>query len=146
MNLYLIGEILGYLTAIINFILYLPQVIHVYKIKDTTSLNSLFLIFQMLSCLTTLIYGSILNELPMIISSISIFLSTASLGYAKWYLYKSEDSFDRHDYAPINHTRSAMDIHLMDSVNKSYRTEVPIDNHFPFDIKKNYNSFGRTEE
>ena len=145
MDLYLIGEILGYITAVINFILYLPQVIHVYKIKDTTSLNSLFLIFQMLSCITTFLYGLILNELPMIISSISIFLSTASLGYAKWYMYKSEDSSDRHDYAPINHVRSAMDIHLMDSVNKSYKTEIPIDNHFPFDIKS-YNSFGRTEE
>ena len=145
MDLYLIGEILGYITAVINFILYLPQVIHVYKIKDTTSLNSLFLIFQMLSCITTFLYGLILNELPMIISSVSIFLSTASLGYAKWYMYKSDDSSDRHDYAPINHVRSAMDIHLMDSVNKSYKTEIPIDNHFQFDIKSYY-SFGRTEE
>ena len=146
MNLYIVGQILGYITAVINIILYLPQVIHVYKVKDTTSLNSLFIIFQMLSCVGTLTYGIILAEIPIIISSISIFISTVLLGYAKWVLYVSPDNYERHEYAPINQVKSAMDIHLMPSVvNQSYRTEIPVDNHIPFDVK-NYNSFGRTEE
>lgn len=88
MNNYFIGQTLGYITAGVNFFLYLPQVIHVYKLKDTKSLNSDFLILQMVSCATTFGYGAILNEYPLMISSTSIFLSAASLGYAKWVLFK----------------------------------------------------------
>ena len=88
MNWYLVGQTLGYITAGINFVLYLPQVIHVYQLKDTISLNSHFLILQMASCATTFGYGAVLNEYPLMISSTSIFLSAASLGYAKWILFK----------------------------------------------------------
>lgn len=88
MSWYYLGQSLGYITAGINFILYLPQVIHVYQLKDTTSLNSHFLILQMASCVTTFGYGAVLNEYPLMISSTSIFISAASLGYAKWILYK----------------------------------------------------------
>ena len=48
MNNYYIGQILGYITAGVNFILYMPQVIHVYKVKDTNSLDSKFLLLQIL--------------------------------------------------------------------------------------------------
>ena len=88
MNWYLVGQTLGYITDGINFVLYLPQVIHVYQLKDTTSLNSHFLILQMTSCATTFGYGAVINEYPLMISSTSIFLSAASLGYAKWILFK----------------------------------------------------------
>lgn len=88
MNWYLFGQTLGYVTAGINFVLYLPQVIHVYQLKDTESLNSHFLLLQMTSCATTFGYGALLGEYPLMISSTSIFLSVASLGYAKWILFK----------------------------------------------------------
>ena len=106
MNNYYIGQILGYITAGVNFILYMPQVIHVYKVKDTNSLDSKFLLLQMLSCVTTCSYGFIIKEYPIIISSISIFASTASLGYAKWYLFKTIDT--KYEYDSIDEIKSVM--------------------------------------
>ena len=113
MNNYYIGQILGYITAGVNFILYMPQVIHVYKVKDTNSLDSKFLLLQMLSCITTCSYGFIIKEYPIIISSISIFASTASLGYAKWYLFKTNDINTnnintKYEYESINEIKSIM--------------------------------------
>lgn len=101
MNWYLVGQTLGYITAGINFVLYLPQVIHVYQLKDTISLNSHFLILQMASCATTFGYGAVLNEYPLMISSTSIFLSAASLGYAKWILFKPSNETG---YTVVNET------------------------------------------
>ena len=83
----LLGQFLGYFTAGINFILYVPQVIHVYTVKDTNSLDTKFIILQILSCTSTLSYGIVIKEMPIIVSSISILISTSFLGYAKWVLY-----------------------------------------------------------
>ncbi len=91
-DIYYYGQIFGYITAVINFCLYLPQVLHVYHIQNTTSLNSYFLILQIASCLTTLSYGYIIHEYPIIISSISILISCGFLGYAKWKLFVSDDT------------------------------------------------------
>lgn len=82
------GQLLGYVTAVVNFFLYLPQVIHVYTLRDVKSLHTHFILLQMLSCTTTLAYGIMISEYPIIVSSISIFLSTSSLGYAKWILFR----------------------------------------------------------
>ena len=110
MNIYFIGQILGYITAGINFCLYLPQVMHVYNIKDTKSLNSHFIILQICSCITTLSYGIIINEFPIIISSISILISASLLGFAKWKLYESDDdiSLDKvsYQYESINNNNN----------------------------------------
>jgi uncharacterized protein with PQ loop repeat len=105
MDSYEIGQLLGYVTACVNFVLYLPQVIHVYQIQDTHSLNTNFILLQMLSCITTFSYGAILNEKPIMVSSISIFVSVSALGYAKWVLYKIPNSASRSEYSPINVTR-----------------------------------------
>ena len=97
----LYGEIIGYATAIINFFLYLPQVIHVYRVKTTNSLNSSFIVLQMMSCVFTLTYGVIIREAPIIVSSISILVSTIFLGYAKWILYTDENKPLHEENRPI---------------------------------------------
>jgi len=100
MNYNFLGQCLGYLTAGINFVLYLPQVIHVYKVKDTKSLDSKFIILQMLSCTSTLSYGIVIKEIPIIVSSVSILISTSFLGYAKWFLY-IEKNMSSYNYESI---------------------------------------------
>lgn len=105
MNRYFLGQTLGYITAAINFILYIPQVIHVYQVKDTNSLDSKFIILQMISCTSTLSYGIIINEYPIVISSVSILISSSLLGYAKWVLYKpleSPSSYQYDNILPLN--------------------------------------------
>jgi len=102
MNNYLLGQILGYTTATINFILYIPQVIHVYKVRDTHSIDTSFILLQLLSCTTTLSYAIVINEKPLIVSSISILISSGMLGYAKWILFKTPNISGRYEYIPIH--------------------------------------------
>jgi uncharacterized protein with PQ loop repeat len=101
MNYNFLGQFLGYLTAGINFVLYLPQVLHVYKVKDTNSLDSKFIILQILSCTSTLSYGIVIKEMPIIVSSVSILISTSFLGYAKWILY-IDKNITRYNYESID--------------------------------------------
>ena len=70
MNNYLLGQTLGYITATINFILYIPQVIHVFKVKDTHSIDTNFILLQMLSCTSTLSYAIVIKETPLIVSNV----------------------------------------------------------------------------
>ena len=99
----LLGQFLGYFTAGINFILYVPQVIHVYTVKDTNSLDTKFIILQILSCTSTLSYGIVIKEMPIIVSSISILVSTSFLGYAKWVLYTNNiTKYNYHDIEEKN--------------------------------------------
>lgn len=102
MSLYIYGQILGYVTAAINFFLYLPQVIHIYRLKNTTSINSHFILLQISSCLTTLVYGIIIGQIPIIVSSISILISSLYLGYAKWILYSNEEKPIKYQYDSID--------------------------------------------
>lgn len=143
MNSFNYGQILGYVTATINFVLYLPQVVHVYTVKDTRSLDTKFILLQMLSCTSTLSYGVVINEMPIIVSSISILTSTCFLGYAKWILFvdsnteRFEDfNTERYDYLPIIH----------ENLNKNERTPLknnefkPIQNEIKSILKKKSNS------
>lgn len=102
MNNYFLGQSLGYITAAINFILYIPQVIHVYKVKDTHSIDTNFILLQILSCTSTLSYAIVINEPPLIVSSVSILVSSGLIGYAKWFLYKQPNSTTRYGYTSIN--------------------------------------------
>ena len=102
MNNYLLGQILGYTTATINFILYIPQVIHVYKVRDTHSIDTSFILLQLLSCTSTLSYAVVINEKPLIVSSVSILISSGMIGYGMWILFKTPNLIGRHEYVPIN--------------------------------------------
>ena len=89
-----LGEVFGYITALINFFLFLPQVIHVFKVKDTNSISSNFILLQILSCTSTLTYAIIIEEKPLMVSSISILISSSLIGYAKWVLYPTTIKYD----------------------------------------------------
>lgn len=102
MNNYFLGQTLGYLTAAINFILYIPQVIHVFKVKDTHSIDTNFILLQILSCTTTLSYAVVINEPPLMVSSISILISSSMIGYAKWFLFKSSNTVNKYEYEDIS--------------------------------------------
>tara|TARA_A100001015_G_C14966299_1_gene703105 strand:- start:446 stop:745 length:300 start_codon:yes stop_codon:yes gene_type:complete len=92
-----LGEFFGYMTAVINFFLFLPQVVHVYKVKDTRSISTNFILLQVLSCISTLTYAVIINEYPLMVSSISILISSSTIGYAKWILYPSVININQYE-------------------------------------------------
>jgi MtN3 and saliva related transmembrane protein len=62
-------EILGYIAAVLTTVAFVPQVVLVYRTKDTDSISLLmFLIFNCgLVCWG--IYGLILNQLPIILAN-----------------------------------------------------------------------------
>ena len=107
MSNYILGQALGYITAGINFILFIPQVIHVYKVKDTHSIDTNFILLQILSCISTLSYAIVIYQPPLMVSSVSILVSSSLLGYAKWVLFKIPNISGRYEYVPINPLQSS---------------------------------------
>lgn len=107
MSNYILGQALGYITAGINFILFIPQVIHVYNVKDTHSINTNFILLQILSCVSTLSYAVVIYQPPLMVSSVSILISSSLLGYAKWVLFKTPNISGRYEYIPINPLKSS---------------------------------------
>lgn len=62
-------EILGFLAAIFTTVAFFPQVIKVYKTKDTKSISlSMYVVFTF-GVLLWFIYGFYLNSLPMIFAN-----------------------------------------------------------------------------
>ena len=69
-------EILGFLAAILTTIAFLPQVIKIYKSKDTKSISLTMYIVLSLGLLFWLLYGVHLKSLPMVIAnSVSLILT-----------------------------------------------------------------------
>jgi len=69
---YEIGQIFGYVGTFFSFFLFIPQVRHVYKTKDTYSINKCYLNLEVIGSSIKLIYAILIEEYPLIISSISI--------------------------------------------------------------------------
>jgi len=62
-------EILGYIAAALTTVAFVPQVVLVYKTKNTSSISLLmFLIFN-LGLICWGIYGIILHQLPIILAN-----------------------------------------------------------------------------
>lgn len=85
-----IGELLGYISATFSTILFVPQVIRICKTRDTRSISPSYLSLEILSSLTNLGYGILINEYPIIISSSSILLCNLIICYGKVYFIPRE--------------------------------------------------------
>jgi len=85
-----IGELLGYVSSAFSTILFMPQVIRICKTKDTRSISPSYLTLEILSSLTNLGYGILINEYPIIISSSSILLCNLIICYGKIYFIPRE--------------------------------------------------------
>lgn len=69
---YELGQVFGYVGTVFSFVLFMPQVRHVYKTKDTYGINKCYLNLEIISSSIKLIYAILINEYPLIFSSISI--------------------------------------------------------------------------
>ena len=75
-------ELIGYLAAFFTTIAFIPQAYKVFKTNQTKDLSlSLFLIFS-LGVLMWLIYGIMLNSIPMIVANV------ITLSLSLYILYK----------------------------------------------------------
>lgn len=64
-----IFELLGYLAAILTTISFFPQVVKIYKTKETKSISLSMYIVLIIGVLLWLIYGVYLKSMPMILAN-----------------------------------------------------------------------------
>lgn len=73
-NLVLIKDITGYISLILLSLLYIPQTGWIYYHKNTTGITRPFLFIGTVLTIDTIIYGYLLDEMPLVISnSIALF-------------------------------------------------------------------------
>ena len=70
---------IGLTSAILIGIMFIPQVSHVYREKDTNALNYMFLGINMIASSMGLVYSVYYNVIPMIIANTSAGVFSLSL-------------------------------------------------------------------
>ena len=75
---------IGLASAILIGIMFIPQVSHVYREKDTNALNYMFLCINMIASSMGLVYSVYYNVIPMIIANTSAGVFSLSLTTFKY--------------------------------------------------------------
>lgn len=70
---------LGLVSSILITVMFVPQVVHVYKTKDTHAIDYSFLLLNLLASSTGLVYSIYFNVIPMMIANTSAGLFSVSL-------------------------------------------------------------------
>jgi len=73
----------GLTSSILIAVMFVPQVIHVYKTKDTAAINYTFLGLNMVASSLGLVYSIYFNVVPMIVANTSAGLFSLSLASMK---------------------------------------------------------------
>ena len=75
---------IGLTSSILISIMFVPQVVHVYRTKDTHAINYAFLNLNMLASSLGLVYSVYFNVVPMIVANTSAGLFSVSLTCMKF--------------------------------------------------------------
>lgn len=75
---------IGLVSSILITIMFVPQVVHVYKTKDTHAINYTFLFINLLASVMGLIYSIYFSVVPMIVANTSAGLFSVSLVSMKY--------------------------------------------------------------
>jgi uncharacterized protein with PQ loop repeat len=70
---------IGLVSSILITIMFVPQVVHVYRTKDTHAINYTFLCINMLASALGLVYSIYFTVIPMIVANTSAGLFSVSL-------------------------------------------------------------------
>lgn len=73
----------GLVSSILISIMFIPQVVHVHKTKDTNAINYGFLCLNILASSLGLVYSIYFNVIPMIVANTSAGLFSLSLASMK---------------------------------------------------------------
>lgn len=74
-----IVEYIGLVSSILITIMFVPQVVHVYKTKDTHAINYAFLFINLVASMLGLVYSIYFTVVPMIVANTSAGLFSVSL-------------------------------------------------------------------
>ena len=75
---------IGLVSSILITIMFVPQVVHVYKTKDTHAINYTFLFINLLASVMGLVYSIYFYVVPMIVANTSAGLFSVSLVSMKY--------------------------------------------------------------
>jgi len=75
---------IGLVSSILITIMFVPQVVHVYKTKDTHAINYTFLFMNLLASVMGLVYSIYFSVVPMIVANTSAGLFSVSLVSMKY--------------------------------------------------------------
>jgi uncharacterized protein with PQ loop repeat len=75
---------IGLASSILIAVMFVPQVVHVYRTKDTHAINYTFLNLNMLASSLGLVYSVYFNVVPMIVANTSAGLFSVSLTCMKF--------------------------------------------------------------
>ena len=75
---------IGLTSSILISIMFVPQVVHVYRTKDTRAINYAFLNLNMLASSLGLVYSVYFNVVPIIVANTSAGLFSVSLTCMKF--------------------------------------------------------------
>lgn len=75
---------IGLVSSILITIMFVPQVVHVYKTKDTHAINYTFLFINLLASVMGLVYSIYFSVVPMIVANTSAGLFSVSLVSMKY--------------------------------------------------------------
>ena len=73
----------GLTSSVLISIMFVPQVVHVYRTKDTNAINYAFLNLNLLASSLGLVYSIHFNVVPMIVANTSAGLFSLSLASMK---------------------------------------------------------------
>ena len=85
-----IVNISGLIGSVLIVIMFIPEVVHVYKHKDAKAINYTFLHLNLLASVLSLVYSFHYNVVPMTITNVSAGLFSLLMYYFK-YLYEVKD-------------------------------------------------------
>lgn len=85
-----IVDISGLIGSVFIVIMFIPEVVHVYKHKDAKAINYTFLHLNLLASVLSLVYSFHYNVVPMTITNVSAGLFSLLMYYFK-YLYEVKD-------------------------------------------------------
>ena len=85
-----IVDISGLIGSVLIVIMFIPEVVHVYKHKDAKAINYTFLHLNLLASVLSLVYSFRYNVVPMTITNVSAGLFSLLMYYFK-YLYEVKD-------------------------------------------------------
>lgn len=73
------AQIIGYSAAIFLIVTLLPQIHHTYKTKKVDDLSYFFIVLNLITSSLFLLYGILLQELPLIIANIFLIFQNITL-------------------------------------------------------------------
>ena len=81
-------DIVGYIGAVFLSLLLLPQVYQTYKMKKSDQISYIFVILEILTSITFIIYGVFIDSVPIIVANNISLISGILLGISK-IIYKT---------------------------------------------------------